>query len=150
MLHGECNQPVSVIAFDERAGWARDASEDIARKIVDEADRRGVKLPKNTQAFVERNVGSPSIIPLVPRVDPIEELRAALAMIRGALAAVGGPVLSKELPTSEQAELLAKGIRTLADEREFERQKATALAEKIRSGRRPQRQDSPGGSPPGL
>ena len=44
MLLGECDRPVSVIAFDEHAGWARDASVDIARKIAGKAERRGIDL----------------------------------------------------------------------------------------------------------
>ena len=113
MLLGECERPVSVIAFDERAGWARDASVDIARKISEKAKRRGIDLPLTARAFVERHPRVSSIIPLEPWVEPIEELRAAMAMIRGAVAAACGEVPSKELSTGEQAEILAKAITSL-------------------------------------
>ena len=72
MLAGECDMPRAVIAFDTHTGWSRDVSEDIARKLEDEAAMLGKDLPPNTRAFVERHrsperhagmTDTPSLVP---------------------------------------------------------------------------------------
>jgi hypothetical protein len=137
MLHGECDWPVSVVAFDTHACWARDVSADIAVRIAEEAERRGIDLLANTRTFVERHAGSPSIIPVGPWIEPAEVLRGAMAMIRAAVAAAGGQVPDEDLPTSEQAEILAKTIRELAVDRDQARQFRASRSERIsESGQR--------------
>ena len=56
-LTGQFDNPIRVVAFNTVEGWSRDASEDIAGLVVEEARVRGKGLPKIAQRFYERHTG---------------------------------------------------------------------------------------------
>ena len=56
-LTGQFNNPVRVVAFNTAEGWSRDASEDIARLVIDAARLRGKGLSRIARHFHERHTG---------------------------------------------------------------------------------------------
>ena len=50
IVSGQFKRPVRVVAFNTAEGWARDVTEDIARKIVDNFQ----PLSRSAREFVER------------------------------------------------------------------------------------------------
>ena len=56
-LTGQFNNPVRVVAFNTAEGWSRDASEDIARLVIDAARQRGKALSQIARRFYERHRG---------------------------------------------------------------------------------------------
>jgi len=56
-LTGQFNNPVRVVAFNTAEGWSRDASEDIARLVMDVARQRGKALSQIARLFYERHAG---------------------------------------------------------------------------------------------
>jgi hypothetical protein len=57
LLRGQYNNPISITAFNLAEGWLRDASEDVAREVVEVARLELERLPESTQRFVERLLG---------------------------------------------------------------------------------------------
>src|SRR5262245_52699664 len=53
---GEYSNPVRVVAFNIAEGWARDATEDIARAVIELARRESL-FTKFAREFVERKLG---------------------------------------------------------------------------------------------
>ena len=54
ITEGQFNKAVRVIAFNVAEGWSRDATEDIAKDILDHALRKAEQLSRPAQEFVER------------------------------------------------------------------------------------------------
>src|SRR5258706_9806788 len=50
-------RPVKVVAFNIKEGWARDATADIARAVIELARSENAKLSRSTAAFVECATG---------------------------------------------------------------------------------------------
>jgi len=57
ILSGPFDNPVRVGAFNTVGGWARDASEDIARAVIDKAMSEHGPLSSITREFYERHTG---------------------------------------------------------------------------------------------
>jgi hypothetical protein len=55
LLQGQFHNPVRVIAFNTTEGWSADASEEIARAVLEHARAEGETLPSKVQAFCERH-----------------------------------------------------------------------------------------------
>ena len=55
LLQGQFHNPVRVIAFNAAEGWSADASEEIARAVLECARAEGETLPSKVQAFCERH-----------------------------------------------------------------------------------------------
>ena len=55
LLQGQFHNPVRVIAFNTAEGWSADASEEIARAVLERARAEGETLPGKVQAFCERH-----------------------------------------------------------------------------------------------
>ena len=66
---GQYSNPVRVVAFNTAEGWSRDVTEDIAREILDLAQRRAEPLSKAAQAFVEWATGDDVPANLMDRGD---------------------------------------------------------------------------------
>jgi len=58
LLEGQYGNPVRVIGFNLSAGWVRDASEEIARKLRQRCVDVGCELPDSLNEFVEQADGS--------------------------------------------------------------------------------------------
>jgi hypothetical protein len=56
MLGGEYKKPIRVVAFNTAEGWSRDASEEVAREIINRVNHSGDDLPPNTEDFVAFHV----------------------------------------------------------------------------------------------
>ena len=54
ITEGQFNKAVCVIAFNVAEGWSRDATEDIAKDILDHALRKAEQLSRPAREFVER------------------------------------------------------------------------------------------------
>jgi hypothetical protein len=57
LLQGHFHNPVRVVAFNTAEGWSVDASEDIARAVMERARAEGETLPRKVHAFCERHTG---------------------------------------------------------------------------------------------
>ena len=57
VLTGQFNNPIRVIAFNTAEGWARDASEDIARLVIEVARVQNKHLSESARRFYERHTG---------------------------------------------------------------------------------------------
>lgn len=55
LLQGEFHNPVRVIAFNPAEGWSADASEEIARAVLERARAEGATLPRKVEAICERH-----------------------------------------------------------------------------------------------
>jgi hypothetical protein len=53
LLSGQYNDPVRVIAFNTREGWARDVSHELANELQRRADLERQELTATVAAFVE-------------------------------------------------------------------------------------------------
>ena len=53
LLSGQFNDPVRIIAFNAREGWARDVSRELATEAQRRADLEGRELSGTLAAFVE-------------------------------------------------------------------------------------------------
>lgn len=56
ILHGEYDNPVSVMAVNLSEGWARDVSEDIAGAVVAKARAGVYSLGEGARRFVEKHL----------------------------------------------------------------------------------------------
>jgi uncharacterized protein with LGFP repeats len=56
ILSGQFSHPLGVVAFNTAEGWARDATEDIARAVLDRA-QKDRPIGKGAQEFLERALG---------------------------------------------------------------------------------------------
>lgn len=54
LLDGQFNKPLRVIAFNTAEGWSADASEEIARALLELARAEDETLPRKVQEFCER------------------------------------------------------------------------------------------------
>ena len=54
LLEGQYGNPVRVIGFNLTAGWIRDASEEVARKLRQRCADAGRELPDSLNEFVEQ------------------------------------------------------------------------------------------------
>jgi hypothetical protein len=54
---GQYERPVRIVAFNTAEGWSRDATEDVAREMLDRAARKTEPLSKPAQAFIEWATG---------------------------------------------------------------------------------------------
>jgi len=58
LFEGQYNDPVRVIGLNLTAGWVRDASEEIARKLRQRCADEGREVPDSLQQFVEEAAGT--------------------------------------------------------------------------------------------
>ena len=90
--------------------------------MVARGQREGRDPPASTQAFTDFHLdGRRPLVPVTPRVEPAQELRAALAIIRLAVASVVPATVlppRDNLSVSQEAEALANAIHHLAEERD--------------------------------
>ena len=56
LLSGQYFNPLRVIAFNLEEGWVRDASEEVARSLLERAKKEGKPLPDGVRRFVDRHV----------------------------------------------------------------------------------------------
>ena len=119
MLEGQYNNPKRVVSFNTAEGWSRDVSEDIAREVANAVQNES-DLADGTREFVEAQLGERWNSQRYERenfVEPNHELRAALEMIRQAVAEYV-PLGERSVQAREEAEILANSIKLLAQERE--------------------------------
>jgi hypothetical protein len=64
-LTGQFENPVRVVAFNTVEGWSSDASEDIARLLIEAARARGKSLSQIARRFYERHTGEEAPAELV-------------------------------------------------------------------------------------
>jgi hypothetical protein len=57
LITGQYEAPVQVIAFNVDEGWARDVSEDIARKVFDEVRKSERTLSEAARSLISRHAG---------------------------------------------------------------------------------------------
>lgn len=57
ILSGQYSHPLRVVAFNTAEGWARDATEDIARAVLDRAQKQDRAIGKGAQEFLEHALG---------------------------------------------------------------------------------------------
>ncbi len=57
ILSGEYENPIRIVAFNTEEGWSRDATEDIAGKVLDAAKSQGCASAA-TREFIKRAMGS--------------------------------------------------------------------------------------------
>jgi hypothetical protein len=57
LLQGQFHNPVRVVAFNTAEGWSVDASEDIARAVIERALAESETLPRKVRAFCEWHTG---------------------------------------------------------------------------------------------
>ena len=57
ILSGQHSHPLRVVAFNTAEGWARDATEDIARTVLDRAQKADCPIGKGAQEFIEHALG---------------------------------------------------------------------------------------------
>ena len=55
LLEDQYSNPVRIVAFNTAEGWSADASEEIARAVLERARAEGETLPGKVQAFCERH-----------------------------------------------------------------------------------------------
>jgi hypothetical protein len=53
LYRGEFNDPVRVVAFNTREGWAKDVSREFAEEVQRRADLEAIELPGTLAAFVD-------------------------------------------------------------------------------------------------
>ncbi len=56
LLSGQYFNPLRVIAFNLEEGWVRDASEEVARSLLERARKEGKPLPDGVRRFVDHHV----------------------------------------------------------------------------------------------
>ena len=56
LLNGQYFNPLRVIAFNLEEGWVRDASEEVARSLLERAKKEGKALPDGVRRFVDHHV----------------------------------------------------------------------------------------------
>jgi hypothetical protein len=61
IISGALSNPLRVVAFNTHEGWSRDATEDVARKILN-LNRQGVALSEAAREFVERVTGESPVV----------------------------------------------------------------------------------------
>jgi hypothetical protein len=54
-LQGQFHNPIRVIAFNASEGWSADASEEIARAVLERARAGDEAIPRRVQAFCDRH-----------------------------------------------------------------------------------------------
>jgi hypothetical protein len=54
-LQGQFHNPIRVIAFNATEGWSADASEEIARAVLERARAEDEAIPRRVQAFCDRH-----------------------------------------------------------------------------------------------
>ena len=57
ILSGQYSHPLRVVAFNTDEGWARDVTEDIARAVLDRAQKEDRPIGKGAQEFLEHVLG---------------------------------------------------------------------------------------------
>ena len=57
ILSGQYSHPLGVVAFNAAEGWARDVTEDIARAVLDRAQKEDRPIGKGAQEFLEHALG---------------------------------------------------------------------------------------------
>src|SRR6188474_1587703 len=57
LLTGQFNNPLRVVAFNTAEGWARDASKDIAERVIEASRVRNKSLSESARRFYERHTG---------------------------------------------------------------------------------------------
>ena len=57
ILSGQYSHPLRVVAFNTAEGWARDVTEDIARAVLDRAQKEDRPIGKGAQEFLEHALG---------------------------------------------------------------------------------------------
>src|SRR5689334_21801459 len=57
LIAGQYEAPVQIIAFNVDEGWARDVSEDVARKVFDEARKSDRTLSAAARSLISRHAG---------------------------------------------------------------------------------------------
>ena len=57
IIGGQYQNPSHVVAFNTAEGWSRDITEDVAREIVERAERKAEPLSKPAELFVEWATG---------------------------------------------------------------------------------------------
>jgi hypothetical protein len=57
ILNGQYSHPIRVVAFNTAEGWARDVTEDIARAVLDRAQKEDRPIGKGAQEFLEQALG---------------------------------------------------------------------------------------------
>jgi len=65
LLTGQFENPIRVVAFNTSEGWSRDASEHIARALIETAHQRGKRLSQIARRFYERHTGEQAPAELV-------------------------------------------------------------------------------------
>jgi hypothetical protein len=56
LLSGQYFNPLRVIAFNLEEGWVRDASEEVARSLLERARKERKPLPDGVRRFVDHHV----------------------------------------------------------------------------------------------
>jgi hypothetical protein len=62
ILNGHYSHPLQVVAFNTAQGWSRDVSEDIARAVLDRAQREGRPIGKAAQEFLKHVLGEDVLV----------------------------------------------------------------------------------------
>ena len=57
ILSGQYSHPLRVVAFNTAEGWARDVTEDIARAVLDRAQKEDRPIGKGAKEFLEHALG---------------------------------------------------------------------------------------------
>ena len=57
ILSGQYSHPLRVVAFNTAEGWARDVTEDIARAVLDRAQKEDRQIGKGAQESIEHALG---------------------------------------------------------------------------------------------
>ena len=57
ILSGQYSHPIRVVTFNTAEGWARDVSQDIARAVLDRAQKEDRPIGKGAQEFLEHVLG---------------------------------------------------------------------------------------------
>ncbi|MFZ0100650.1 MAG: hypothetical protein WAL49_00015, partial [Pseudolabrys sp.] len=57
ILSGQYSHPLRVVAFNTTEGWSRDVTEDIARAVLDRAQKEDRPIGKGAQEFLEHALG---------------------------------------------------------------------------------------------
>ena len=57
ILSGQYSHPIRVVAFNTAEGWARDVTEDIARAVLDRAQKEDRPIGTGAQEFLEHALG---------------------------------------------------------------------------------------------
>jgi hypothetical protein len=57
IINGQYDRPKQVLALNPAEGWCRDVSEDIARRVLQVAEKERSTLTPGTRAFLEDQLG---------------------------------------------------------------------------------------------